>query len=110
MLALVLAHGPAADAKTEKLVGVAANSCVQFNFQIAQDPAAERDFVEWTQGYMSGLVIWAPAGVDEDPHLLFQTYTLARQTEFLRAFCRDNPSGTSRTTAGHTSPAQKSTV
>ena len=79
------------EAKTVKIVGVAATACADFNDQVAREPAAERDYVAWAQGFMSGLIVRAPAGVDEELDLLPSTFPLARQIEFLRAYCRDNP-------------------
>lgn len=80
-----------AQAKSVKIVGVAATTCTAFNEQVAREPVAERDYVAWAQGFMSGLIIRAPAGIDEDLDLLPPTFPLSRQTEFLRAYCRDNP-------------------
>ena len=80
-----------AQAKTVKIVGIAATTCAAFSEQVAREPAAERDYVAWAQGFMSGLIIRAPAGVDEELDLLPPTFPLARQMAFLRAYCRDNP-------------------
>lgn len=93
LAALLLGAGTAvAQAQaTIKIVGVGATTCSEFNDETSRNPASERDYVAWAQGFMSGLLIRAPAGVDEMLDLLPQSLPLAKQTDFLRTFCRSNP-------------------
>lgn len=80
-----------AQAETAHIVGIGAASCTRFNEEVARNPPVERDYVAWAQGFMSGVLIRAPAGVDENLDLLPPTYPLQRQADFLRSFCRNNP-------------------
>lgn len=83
--------GDATAAETVRIAGIGASSCTQFNREIFQNPAAERDFFAWAQGFMSGALIRAPHGVDDDVDLLPQSFPLHRQADFLRSYCSDNP-------------------
>ena len=70
-----------------KVVGIGAVSCQQYLDMVRASPPSERDFIAWAQGYMSGLLIRAPAGIDENLDLLPPTYPLQKQADFLQAFC-----------------------
>ena len=80
-------NGALAQQTAVKVVGIGAVSCQQFLDMVRASPPAERDFIAWAQGYMSGLLIRAPAGVDENLDLLPPTFPLQRQADFLQAFC-----------------------
>lgn len=54
-------------------------------------PEVEKNFFAWAQGYMSGLLLRAPPGKDEDLDLAPDVYPLLKQAEFLRSFCTRNP-------------------
>lgn len=81
----------AAQAEPTKLVGIGAASCARFGTDTAARPAAERDYFAWAQGFMSGVLIRSPDGVDEGLDLAPPSMPLAAQADFLRAFCAANP-------------------
>jgi hypothetical protein len=74
-----------------KIVGLGASDCARFNQDIEGAPTVERDYFVWAQGYMSGLLIRAPAGRDERVDLIPQNMPLLKQAEFLQAFCFARP-------------------
>jgi hypothetical protein len=80
-----------ARAETVRIVGIGAASCAGFNQEISEKPATERDYLAWAQGFMSGALMRAPQGVDEDLDLLPPALPLQQQADFLRAFCLENP-------------------
>jgi hypothetical protein len=80
-----------ARAQTVNIVGIGAATCARFNEEIARKPPAERDYFAWAQGFMSGALMRAPQGVDEDLDLLPPSFPLQQQADFLRAFCSENP-------------------
>lgn len=77
--------------QTVKLVGIGATSCRAYVEQVVTRPEVERDYVAWAQGYMSGLLVRAPPGVDEDLDLLPRNFPLEKQADFLRLFCARAP-------------------
>ncbi len=74
-----------------KVVGVGASTCQQYLSEVRDNLALEREYISWAQGYMSGLLIRAPAGVDESLDLNPPGYPLLRQAEYLRNFCATQP-------------------
>lgn len=88
---LVALLGTVAQAETVNIVGVGAATCTQFNEEIARRPSAERDYLAWAQGFMSGALLRAPKGVDEDLNLLRPSFPLEKQAAFLRTYCVANP-------------------
>jgi hypothetical protein len=87
MLTTLMAMG--VHAQTVNIVGIGAASCAHFNEEIARNPRAERDYLAWAQGFMSGALLRAPKGVDEDLDLLPPAFPLDKQAAFLRAFCAE---------------------
>lgn len=79
-----------AQAQSVRIVGIGAASCTRFLQEIDGKPQAEREYFAWAQGYMSGLLIRAPAGKDEDLDLMPPAFPLLKQAEFLRRFCSQN--------------------
>lgn len=79
-----------AGAQSIKIVGVGASSCAQFLKDIEAGPQIERGYFAWAQGYMSGLLIRAPAGKDEDLDLTPPAFPLKKQANFLRSYCLRN--------------------
>ncbi|MFE1597490.1 hypothetical protein [Methylobacterium sp. ID0610] len=79
-----------ATAETIKIVGLGASTCARFNQEIREDPALQRDYFAWAQGFMSGALIRAPQGVDEGLDLTPPSFPLQEQVDFLRAFCVKN--------------------
>lgn len=80
-----------AEAQSVKIVGIGASSCQFFLQEINGKPEVEKNFFAWAQGYMSGLLLRAPPGKDEDLDLEPGVYPLLKQAEFLRGFCTRNP-------------------
>lgn len=91
LLAVFLVGGglftTAAPAESVKVVGIGASTCVKFLQDIEGNPRAERDYFAWAQGYMSGLLIRAPTGKDENLDLTPPAFPLLQQAAFLRTFC-----------------------
>ena len=79
-----------AHAQSVKIVGLGATTCARFLQEIDGKPQAEREYFAWAQGYMSGLLIRAPEGKDEDLDLMPPAFPLLKQAEFLRGFCSQN--------------------
>ncbi|WP_346364419.1 hypothetical protein [Bosea sp. (in: a-proteobacteria)] len=80
-----------AGAQTVKIVGIGATSCQYFARETNGQPDVEKNFFAWAQGYMSGLLLRAPPGVDDDLDLDPAVFPLLKQIEFLRNFCLRNP-------------------
>src|SRR5215218_2701595 len=89
-LAFFMAVGT--QAQTVNIVGIGAATCARFSEEITQNPSAERDYLAWAQGFVSGALMRAPQGVDEDLNLLPLFFPLQQPAEFLRAYCLANPS------------------
>jgi hypothetical protein len=83
----------AATAQTVKLTGLGAGTCKEFNQDVARNWQIQRDYFAWAQGYMSCLLMRAPAGIEDATDLNPPTYPLIKQVEFLRDFCAHNVVG-----------------
>ena len=75
-----------------KIVGLGATTCAQFEEDIARNPTLQRDYLAWAQGFMSGILLSRPAGVDEDLDLNPFTFGLLLQLDFLRSQCAQKQS------------------
>ena len=75
-----------------KIAGLGATTCAEFAAHVAKDPTAQRDYFAWAQGFMSGILVAMPTGVDESLDLKAPTYPLMRQIEYLLNYCRQRPS------------------
>ena len=75
-----------------KIVGLGATTCVQFMNDAKQNPAVQRDYLAWAQGFMSGILLSRPPGVDETLDLNPPSFGLLKQLEFLRERCTETPS------------------
>lgn len=51
----------------------------------------QRDYLAWAQGFMSGILLSRPSGVDDGLDLNSPSFGLLRQLEFLREHCAKNP-------------------
>lgn len=80
-----------AQAQITHIVGIGVASCAQFNEEVANKPATERDYLAWAQGFLSGALMRAPQGVDEDMNLLPPNFPLQKQADFPRTYCSANP-------------------
>jgi hypothetical protein len=76
-----------AEAQGVKIVGVGAATCAAYLNDIQAEPGKESNYLMWAQGYLSGLLIRAPAGKDESLDLTPPTMPMEKQAAFLRAFC-----------------------
>lgn len=90
-LVVLLAAGaswePGAKAQTGKIVGLGAATCQAFNDDVANNPVIRRDYLAWAQGFMSGILLGRPPGVDEQLDLNPTTFGLIKQLNFLEAQC-----------------------
>lgn len=95
-LVLPLCFGQSANASEEpaiaKIVGLGATSCLQFTNDVKQNPAVQRDYLAWAQGFMSGILLSRPSGVDDGLDLNPPAFGLLKQLEFLREHCAKSPS------------------
>jgi len=78
-------------AQSIKIVGLGASTCQQYLSDIQDNVAMEREYISWAQGYLSGLLIRAPVGVDENLDLTPPSFPLLRQAQYLREFCAAQP-------------------
>jgi len=78
-------------AQTANIVGLGATTCKNFISDVEQNARVQRDYFAWAQGFMSGVLMRAPPGVDEGLELNPPAFPLLRQIEFLRSFCARNP-------------------
>lgn len=76
-----------------KIVGLGAATCIDFTNDIERSPIMQREYLAWAQGFMSGILLSRPAGVDEGLDLNPQEFGLLKQLEFLRQRCAENRSG-----------------
>jgi len=84
----------ASQAKPEiaRIVGLGAGTCRQFNSDVRKDPAVQADYLAWAQGFMSGILLSRPRGVDQGLDLNPPHFSLLKQLEFLRSYCAENES------------------
>jgi hypothetical protein len=80
------------ESPTRKIVGPGATPCQRFNADIATNPASRRDYLAWAQGYMSGILLGRPAGIDDSLDLDPPTFGLLNQLKFLEDYCAGNAS------------------
>lgn len=91
LTAVGIVAATSAQAQTAKIVGLGAANCALFNQEVRDAPAIQRDYFAWAQGFMSGALIRAPQGIDENLDLSPPSFPLQAQAEFLRAFCEKHP-------------------
>ena len=75
------------DALTAQIVGLGAATCRQFTADAAADPQVRKDYLAWAQGFMSGIVLSRPPGVDVGLDLNPPTFGLMAQLQFLEEHC-----------------------
>ena len=75
-----------ASAQRAKIVGVGATACSQFMIEANETPASQRDYLAWAQGFMSGVLLGRPAGVDENLDLAPSSLPLLEQLRYLRDY------------------------
>lgn len=74
-------------AQSAKIVGTGAVSCDRFNQALDADPEAIREYFVWGQGYMSGVLIRSPAGVDDTLDLSSNAMPVVEQMRLVRRYC-----------------------
>lgn len=89
---LLLPATVAAQPATAKIVGIGAVNCTEFTANIEGNPSVQRDYLAWAQGFMSGILLGRPAGVDEGLDLNPPKFGLLMQLDFLRRYCLENHS------------------
>lgn len=78
------------NARTGRIVGLGAATCRQFAADAAADPQVRRDYLAWAQGFMSGIILSRPPGVDGGLDLNPPTFDLREQLRFLEDRCAQN--------------------
>ena len=81
-----------ASAQSVKIVGIGASPCAKFLLEASADPRYGREYMAWAQGYLSGLLIRAPQGKDENLDLAPSSFPLRRQAGYLRTYCETHRS------------------
>jgi hypothetical protein len=92
MAVLATARDVRAQPPKATIVGLGAATCRQFNDEVRSNPHIRRDYLAWTQGFMSGILSSRPPGVDEGLDLAPSTFPLMRQLDFLGDYCARNAS------------------
>ena len=90
-LIFAAAQAAAQNGAPVKIVGIGATICARFTTEIAANTDAEKNYLAWMQGYMSGIMVGRPAGVDEGIDLAPRAFPLADQAAFMREFCAKRP-------------------
>lgn len=92
MICMLSCNAPAAEegARTAQIVGLGAATCRQFTADAAADPQVRRDYLAWAQGFMSGIILSRPPGVDAGLDLNPPTFGLMSQLRFLEDHCARN--------------------
>ena len=78
------------EARTAQIVGLGAATCRQFTVDAAADPQVRREYLAWAQGFMSGIILSRPPGVDVGLDLNPPTFGLMDQLRFLEDHCARN--------------------
>ena len=90
---IMVAGGTAhSESPTRQIVGLGATTCERFSTDIAANPGLEREYLAWAQGYMSGILLGRPAGIDDGLDLDPPTFGLLNQLTFLKDYCARNAS------------------
>ena len=92
LLALDGWHELQAETPRARIVGLGATTCQQFNDDVRSNPLIQRDYLAWAQGFMSGILLSRPTGMDEGLDLNPTTFDLISQLHFLEDHCGRNSS------------------
>jgi hypothetical protein len=85
-------HELQAETLRVRIVGLGATTCQRFDEDVRSNPLVRRDYLAWAQGFMSGILLSRPPGVDEDLDLNPATFDLVNQLHFLEDHCGRNGS------------------
>src|SRR5438445_13871286 len=61
-------------AQTANIVGLGATPCGAFNRDVERNFQIQRDYFAWVQGFMSGILMRAPPGIDEGLQLTLPNF------------------------------------
>lgn len=89
-IALFAVEASRAEAPKARIVGLGATTCQRFNDDVKANPVLRRDYLAWAQGFMSGIILSRPPGVDEGLDLNPVTFDLINQLHFLEDHCARN--------------------
>jgi len=81
-----------AEPQTRDVVGLGATTCQQFAKDIGANPQIRMDYLAWAQGFMSGILLSRPTGVDAGLNLTPPTFGLISQLDFLQDYCAQHSS------------------
>lgn len=70
--------------------GLGASPCNKFTQEGQERVDIQREYFAWAQGFMSGILIRSPAGVDETLSLNPPGFPLPLQVDFLASYCIQN--------------------
>lgn len=79
-----------AEAPKARIVGLGATTCQRFSDDVKSNPLLRRDYLAWAQGFMSGIILSRPPGVDEGLDFNPVTFDLINQLHFLEDHCARN--------------------
>lgn len=80
-----------ARAQMVAVVGTGTAKCSKYLAEITAKAEAEREYFSWAQGYMSGILLSAPPGVDDAMLLIPEKMPITSQISFMREFCTRQP-------------------
>ena len=83
--------GQAGAVKAIKTVGPGNTGCRQYLLDLAKNPQNQRVYFAWVQGLMSGVLIRAPPGIDENVDLLPAEFAETQQVRLIGEFCNSQP-------------------
>jgi len=83
---------PRAEEAKGQIVGLGAATCQQFADDVRSNPIIRRDYLAWAQGFMSGILLGRPPGVDTGLNLNPASFGLLNQLQFLENYCARNAS------------------
>jgi hypothetical protein len=92
LLSLLASNASRAEAPNAKIVGLGATTCQQFSDDVKSNPSVRRDYFAWAQGYMSGILLSRPPGIDAGLDLNPATFNLINQLQFLETYCAQSTS------------------
>jgi hypothetical protein len=81
-----------AESQTRNVVGLGATTCQRFKEDVKADPQVQRGYLAWAQGFMSGILLGRPPGIDVGLDLNPSTFGLISQLTFLKDYCARNAS------------------
>ena len=73
-------------------MGLGATTCRQFNDDVRSNSNIRLNYLAWAHGFMSGILLGRPPGVDVGLNLDHPTFGLLKQLQFLEQYCKQNAS------------------